>query len=195
MIASKQVIDSNRIIYRINSNIQNNILIFCMICTIILCMNLDEVDLRILAILQRDGRITNFELAKRIGLTPAPTLARVKKLELAGYIRHYAALLDQAKLGMTVTTFVQVNLESHKKKTTMDFMKAVEKMPEVLECHHIAGDEDFLLKVVASDPLEYEKFVLEKLTKVEGIEKVKTIFVLSSSKLETAIPVKGGLSS
>ncbi len=166
-----------------------------LIYTIISVVKLDEVDLRILEILQRDGRITNFELAKRIGLTPAPTLARVKKLEIAGYIRRYAALLDQDRLGMPVTAFVQVNLESHKKKTTMDFVKAVEGMPEVLECHHIAGDEDFLLKVVAANPGEYEKFVLEKLTKVEGIEKVKTIFVLSSSKLETAIPVRGGLSS
>ncbi|HSE41060.1 MAG TPA: Lrp/AsnC family transcriptional regulator [Acidobacteriota bacterium] len=158
-------------------------------------MKLDEVDLRIFEILQTDGRITNFDLAKRIGLTPAPTLARVKKLELSGYIRRYVALVDQAKLGMSVTAFVSVILESHKKKTTFDFVKAVEAMPEVLECHHIAGDEDFLLKVVASSPAEYETFVLEKLTKVEGIEKVKTTFVLSSSKLETAIPVRGGLSS
>jgi Lrp/AsnC family leucine-responsive transcriptional regulator len=157
-------------------------------------MKLDEVDLRILEILQREGRITNFDLAKKIGLTPAPTLARVKKLESSGYIRRYVALVEQAKLGMSVTAFVHVILESHKKKTTFDFVKAVEAMPEVLECHHIAGDEDFLLKVVASSPAEYELFVLEKLTKVEGIEKVKTTFVLSSSKLETAIPVKGGLS-
>ena len=162
---------------------------------IILLMKLDEVDLRILEILQTDGRITNFDLAKRIGLTPAPTLARVKKLESSGHIRRYVALVDQAKLGMSVTAFVHVILESHKKKTTLDFVKAVEAMPDVLECHHIAGDEDFLLKVVASSPAEYETFVIEKLTKVEGIEKVKTTFVLSSSKLETAIPVKGGLSS
>jgi DNA-binding Lrp family transcriptional regulator len=155
-------------------------------------MKLDEVDLSILDILQRDGRITNFDLAKRIGLTPAPTLARVKKLESFGYIRRYAALVDQVKLGMPVTAFVSVILESHKKKTSLDFMKAVNELPEVLECHHIAGDEDFLLKVVASSPGDYEAFVLEKLTKVQGIEKVKTTFVLSSPKLETSIPVRGG---
>jgi Lrp/AsnC family leucine-responsive transcriptional regulator len=84
---------------------------------------------------------------------------------------------------------VSVILESHKRKTTMDFMAHISKLPEVLECHHIAGDEDFLLKVVAASPGDYEKFVLEKLTKIEGIEKVKTTFVLSSSKLETAIPI------
>jgi Lrp/AsnC family leucine-responsive transcriptional regulator len=155
-------------------------------------VKLDSVDYSILDILQREGRIANFELAKRIGLTPAPTLARVKKLETNGYIRRYVALVDHTRLGMSVTAFVSVILESHKRKTSIDFINAVQKLPEVLECHHIAGDEDFLLKVVAASPAEYESFVLEKLTKISGIEKVKTIFVLSSSKLETAIPVHGG---
>lgn len=155
-------------------------------------MHPDSVDLRILEILQHEGRITNLDLAKRIGLTPAPTLARVKKLEQTGYIRRYAAIADQAKLGKPVTAFVSVILESHRKSTSIDFVEAVEKLPEVLEIHHIAGDEDFLLKVVAASPGEYEEFVLEKLTKVRGIERVKTTFVLSSAKLETAIPVKGG---
>ena len=153
-------------------------------------MKLDSIDSAILRILQLDGRITNFQLAKKVGLTPAPTLARVKKLEASGYIRRFVALVDQTKLGMPVTAFVSVILESHKKKTTVDFVKAVQQLPEVLECHHIAGEEDFLLKVVAASPQDYERFVLDKLTKIDGIEKVKTTFVLSSSKLETAIPVQ-----
>ena len=153
-------------------------------------MPLDTRDRRILATLQREGRITNAALAERIGLTPAPTLARVAKLEVAGYIRCYVALLDQKKLGLPVTAFVSVILQSHKRKTSEDFRAAVQKLPEVLECHHIAGDEDFLLKVVAASPGDYEAFVLEKLTKISGIEKVKTTFVLSSPKLETAIPVR-----
>jgi Lrp/AsnC family leucine-responsive transcriptional regulator len=158
--------------------------------------DLDRTDYKILAILQRDGRITNAALAKRVGLTPAPTLARVKKLEAAGYIRRYVALLDPARLGLPVTAFVSVILESHRRKTSDDFRAAVAKLPEVLECHHIAGDEDFLLKVVAASPGDYESFVLGKLTKIGGIEKVKTIFVLSSSKLETALPIReeGGAS-
>lgn len=155
-------------------------------------MKLDEVDFRILDILQHEGKITNLELAKRVGLTPAPTLARVHKLEETGYIKRYVALVDHIMLNKPVTTFVSVILESHRKKTTIDFVKAVQKLPEVLECHHIAGDEDFLLKVVAESPGDYEEFVLEKLTKIGGIEKVKTIFVLSSPKQETAIPVNGG---
>ena len=155
-------------------------------------MKLDEADLQILEILQQEGRITNIELGKRIGLTPAPTLARVHKLEESGYIKRFVALADQAKLNLGVTAFVSVILESHRRKTSIDFVKAVQKLPEVLECHHIAGDEDFLLKVVAASPADYEAFVLEKLTKIGGIEKVKTTFVLSSPKQETAIPVHGG---
>jgi len=152
-------------------------------------VKLDPIDLRILNILQREGRIANFQLAKRIGLTPAPTLMRVKKLEEAGYIKRFVALVDQEKIGLPILAFVHVILESHNRKTTVDFMNAMRKLPEVLECHHIAGDEDFLLKVVAASPAQYEDLVLEKLTKVPGIEKVKTTFVLSSSKLETALPV------
>jgi DNA-binding Lrp family transcriptional regulator len=151
---------------------------------------LDNLDCRILELLQVDGGITNSDLAAKIGLTPAPTLARVKKLESAGYIRRYVALVDQAKLGLPVTVFVSIILESHKLKTSLDFQHAMEKMPEVLECHHIAGEEDFLLKVVANSPADYEKFVLEKLARIGGIEKVKSTFVLSSSKLDTAIPVR-----
>jgi len=151
---------------------------------------IDEVDRRILEILQHDGRITNADLADRIGLTPAPTLARVKKLEAAGYIKRFAAILDQARLGLPVTVFVSIILESHRLKNTREFQKAMLAVPEVLECHHIAGDEDFLLKVVANSPADFEQFVLGKLARMGGIEKVKSIFVLSSSKQETAIPVR-----
>lgn len=151
---------------------------------------IDAIDRRILEILQQDGRITNSDLAEQIGLTPAPTLSRVKKLEAAGYIKRFTAILDQAKLGLPVTVFVAIILESHKLKTTLDFQKAVLQIPEILECHHIAGDEDFLLKVVANSPADFEEFVLGKLARMGGIEKVKSTFVLSSSKLETAIPVR-----
>ncbi|MFN7972930.1 MAG: Lrp/AsnC family transcriptional regulator [Acidobacteriota bacterium] len=151
--------------------------------------DLDAIDRKILRLLQEDGAQTNLVLAERVGLTPAPTFERVRRLERDGYIRRYVALADQKKLGKPVTAFVSVILESHKLRTAVDFQKFVNALPEVLECHHIAGDEDFLLKVVAASPEEYEAFVLGKLTRVGGIEKVKTTFVLSSSKLETAIPV------
>jgi Lrp/AsnC family leucine-responsive transcriptional regulator len=153
---------------------------------------IDAIDRRILRLLQDDGAMTNARLASRIGLTPAPTLERVRKLERDGYIRKYVALADQAKLGRPVTAFVSIILRSHQQRTAETFRRAVARAPEVLECHHIAGDEDYLLKVVAASPADYETFVMETLTKIPGIEKVKTTFVLSSSKLETAIPVGSG---
>jgi len=150
---------------------------------------LDAIDRSILRILQEDGGITNTELAERVGLTAAPTLERVRKLEREGYIRKYVALADQAKLGKPVTAFVAVIMKSHGQPTDVSFRRAVGKLPEVLECHHIAGEEDYLLKVVTASPADYERFVLGRLLKVPAIEKVKTTFVLSSSKLETKIPV------
>jgi len=150
---------------------------------------LDATDRQILRLLQQDGRMTNAKLAARIGRTPAPTLGRVRRLEREGYVRKYVALVDQARLGKPVTAFVSIILRSHVQKTSDLFRKAMARLPEVLECHHIAGEEDFLLKVVAASPADYERFVLEKLTKIPGIERVKTTFVLSSSKLETRIPV------
>ena len=150
---------------------------------------LDAIDRSILRILQEDGGITNTELAERVGLTAAPTLERVRKLERESYIRKYVALADQAKLGKPVTAFVAVIMKSHGQPTDASFRRAVGKLPEVLECHHIAGEEDYLLKVVTASPADYERFVLGRLLRVPAIEKVKTTFVLSSSKLETKIPV------
>jgi DNA-binding Lrp family transcriptional regulator len=153
---------------------------------------LDAIDRKILTLLQEDGAMTNTGLAKKVGLTPAPTLERVRKLEREGYIRKYVALVDQARLGKPVTAFVSVIMKSHGQQTDSSLRKAVAKLPEVLECHHIAGQEDYLLKVIAASPTDYERFVLGRLMKIAGIEKVKTTFVLSSSKLETKIQVDAG---
>ncbi len=150
---------------------------------------IDETDRAILRLLQDDGAMTNADLAARVGLTAAPTHERVRKLEREGFIRKYVALVDPVKLGKPITAFVSVIMRSHGQQTSEAFRKAVARLSEVLECHHIAGEEDFLLKVVAGSPTDYEKFVLERLTKIAGIEKVKTTFVLSSPKLETKIPI------
>ena len=152
----------------------------------------DSIDARILNLLQDDGAMTNSDLAERIGLTPAPTLERVRKLEREGYIRKYVALVDPARLGKPVTAFVSVIMRSHGQQTDASLRKAVGRLPEVLECHHIAGEEDYLLKVVAASPTDYERFVLDKLMKVPGIEKIKTTFVLSSSKVETRVLAESG---
>lgn len=152
---------------------------------------LDAVDLKILDILQTDGRITNSELASRIGLTPGPVLTRVNKLETAGFIKRYVAVVDRDALGLPVTAFVAVIMREHGRAASDSFQQAVDSIPEVLECHHIAGDEDYLLKVVAASPADFERFVLEVLSEIPAVQRVKTTFVLSTTKNETSIPVRG----
>jgi len=154
-------------------------------------IGLDAVDLKILDILQSEGRITNAELAHRIGLTPGPALTRVHKLESAGYIKRYVAVVDRDALGLPVTAFVAVIMREHGRLASEQFQRAVDSIPEVLECHHIAGDEDYLLKVVAASPADFERFVLEVLSEIPSVQRVKTTFVLSTTKNETSIPVRG----
>lgn len=151
---------------------------------------IDAIDRAILQILQKEGRITNAELAQRVGLSPGPTLTRVHKLEDAGYILGYCAQLDRESLGLPVTAFVSVICKNHGLVESEEFFAAVEAMPEVMEVHHIAGEEDYLLKVVAASPADYERFVLEKLTAIDVVQRVKTTFVLSTRKSTTAIPVR-----
>lgn len=151
---------------------------------------LDSVDKKILETLQREGRITNVELAQRIGLTPAPTLLRVNKLEQAGFIRGYVAILDREAIGLPVTAFVSVILKEHGKEIARKFIETVSDFVEVMEVHHIAGEEDYLLKVVASSPSAYERFLLDNLTALETVQRVKTTFVLSSPKTSTVVPLE-----
>ena len=152
-------------------------------------MALDAVDYSILDTLQQEGRITNAELAQRVGLTPAPTLARVNKLETTGYIKGYVALLNRDLLGIPVTAFVAVILKTHGVAASDNFLRAVEALPEVLECHHIAGDEDYLLKVAVASPADYEHFVLNKLSEIPDVQRVKTTIVLSTPVSKTSIPI------
>lgn len=155
-------------------------------------MLLDATDARILETLQEEGRITNAELAQRIGLSPGATLARVGKLENAGVISGYTAIMDRESLGLPVTAFVAVILRSHGRQESAHFLEAVKALPQVLECHHIAGEEDYLLKVVASSPSDFETFVLDELTSISDVQRVKTTFVLSSPKVSTVIPIRVG---
>lgn len=151
---------------------------------------LDAVDREVVRLLQGNGRMTNTALAEAVGLTPTPMLARIKKLEQRGVITKYVALADPATLGRSTMAFVSVMLTAHKLATHEAFLAAVIKLPEVLECHHIAGEDDFLLKVVLRDIREYEHFLLHRLSKIAGIDRVRTTFVLSTAKNETAIPVE-----
>ena len=152
-------------------------------------MELDELDLKILALLQRNGRMTNAALAEEVGLTATPMLQRIKKLEQHGVIKGYAAIIDPMAVGRNTLAYVAVQMAEHKLAAHKRFVDTIQGFDEVLECHHISGEEDFLLKVVVRDIREYETFLLHRLTRVPGISRVKTTFVLSSPKMETAIPV------
>lgn len=151
---------------------------------------LDEMDLEILRLLQQNGRMTNAALAEAVGLTPTPMLQRIKKLEQRRVIRGYRAVIDPLAMGRNLLAYVAVQMTEHKLITHQGFVDAVLNLEEVLECHHISGEEDFLLKVLTKDMLAYEHFLLHELTNIPGIARVKTTFVLSSPKMETAIPIE-----
>lgn len=153
-------------------------------------VELDAVDRRILTLLQENGRMTNAALAEAVGLTATPMLQRIKKLEQRGVISGYTAVVNPKAVGRGVTAYVLVKQAEHKLATHKRFLDAVAGFSEVLECHHIAGEEDFLLKVAVRDISEYEQFLLFRLSKIPGIDRVKTTFVLSTSKAQTAIPVE-----
>lgn len=150
---------------------------------------LDEIDRNILRILQKDGRITNSQLSKDIGLSPAPTLERVKKLEQAGYIASYHAVLNKEMMGIGVTTFVQVSLKQHNKQTIDKFVDAINKLDEVVECHHTTGSCDFILKVVSADIAAYQKLMLEEITNIETVADMQSMVILSTFKDSKSIPV------
>jgi DNA-binding Lrp family transcriptional regulator len=149
---------------------------------------LDEIDRAILVKLQEDGRMTNAALAEACGLTPTPMLQRMKKLESAGVIRRYMAVVDPAKVGRPILAFVHVTLKNHVLSNHQRFIALAESLPEVTECHHIAGEEDFLLKVAMRDIQELETIILHKLTGSGLIGRLKTTLVFSSAKTMAPIP-------
>lgn len=154
---------------------------------------IDATDAHILNILQEDGRISNAELARRIDLSPPATFARVKSLEEQGYIRSYVALLDAEKLGYDLLCFVRVTLQLHSLEQVQAFRQAIQAMPEVLECHHVTGDYDYLLKVALRGRKELERFLVERLTPAPGVARIHTNLVLSEIKSTNMLhPMAGG---
>lgn len=152
-------------------------------------LKLDEVDKKILEILQSNARITNAQLSKEIGLSPAPTLERVKKLENSGIIKSYHAKLDTKRIGQGVQTFVQVVLKGYNKKNMDLFLEAINRIPEVTECHHITGSGDFILKVISKDIESYQNLMLEKISVIEVVDSLQTMVVLSTAKESKTIPI------
>ena len=149
--------------------------------------HLDEKDVQILRLLQADGRITNAELAKRVNLSPPSALQRVRALEKAGLIKGYVALLDPDRLGLKITALVMISLSLHQERPIETFRKAVQDIPEILECYHVSGEFDFLLKIQVRDMRAYEALIREKITRIKGLQQIKTSFVLGIPKHSTNI--------
>ena len=151
--------------------------------------HLDEVDVQILALLQDDGRVTNADLAKHVGLSPPSVLQRVRILEKAGLIKGYHAILDADRLGLRVTVLAMISLSLHQEQPIERFRRSVQEIPEILECYHVSGEFDYLLRIVVKDIRAYEQLVREKLSKIKGIRQIKTSFVLSVPKSSTKLPI------
>jgi DNA-binding Lrp family transcriptional regulator len=152
-------------------------------------VKLDQIDKKILEILQQDARITNAQLAKEIGLSPAPTLERVKKLENLFLIKSYHAELDKEKLGLGVSIYLLVSLSSHKLNQINTFVDKINKIKQVTECHHITGSGDFMLKIITADIPAYHKLILDTITQIEEIGNMQSMIVLSTYKNSKVLPI------
>jgi Lrp/AsnC family leucine-responsive transcriptional regulator len=150
---------------------------------------LDAIDIRILARLQADGRITNQQLADAVGLSPSPCLRRVRQLEESGIIQGYVGLVDPAAVGLGVTAFVRIRLEQQDDTRLSLFEAAVADFPEVMECYLMTGEADYQLRVLVGSLSEFEDFLRHKLTKVAGVSQVTTSFALRPVVYKTALPV------
>jgi DNA-binding Lrp family transcriptional regulator len=153
-------------------------------------MDLDDYDLKILDALQKDGRLSNNDLAQQVGLSPSPCWRRVKRLEEEGIIRGYQAMFDQRRLGLGVTVFVNVAIQSQDTKAHKAFEEAILKLPEVVGCHILAGQQDFLLQVVAADLDAYSDFALHKLGQLPGVREIHSSFALKEVKPPLRLPVR-----
>jgi DNA-binding Lrp family transcriptional regulator len=154
-------------------------------------MELDAIDLRILGELQRDGALTNVELARRVHLSPSPCLTRVKALEAAGVIDRYVALCSATALGLGLNVFISISLRAQAKESLAVFERQIAQHDEVMECYLMTGDSDYLIRVVVADMAALEKFILEQLTPIPGIEKIRSSFALKQVRYKTALPLPG----
>jgi DNA-binding Lrp family transcriptional regulator len=150
---------------------------------------LDKIDRKILEILQKSAKITNAQLSKEIGLSPAPTLERVKKLESQGVITSYHARLNTEKIGLGVSTFVLVTLRGHNRENIEQFLQEIEKIEEVIECHHITGAGDFILRIITRDIRSYQKLMLEKVSDIKVVDNMQSMVVLSTFKESKVLPI------
>jgi DNA-binding Lrp family transcriptional regulator len=156
-------------------------------------MNLDATDLRILTELQQDSSLTNIELARRVHLSPSPCLTRVKALEANGVIGRYVALVNPKQLGLNLSVFISISLKEQSKTALAEFEERIAEHDEVMECYLMTGDSDYLIRVAVADITALEKFILEQLTPIPGIEKIRSSFALKQVRYKTALPLKPAL--
>lgn len=152
-------------------------------------VELDRIDKAILELLQSDTSLTKTKLAEKVGLTAPAVLERIRKLEERGVIDRYVAILNPKRVGQTFTSFVSIVLAVHQLQAVQKFTEAVSKLPEVLECHHVTGDSDFVLRVIAKDADSYQHILLNRLAHLPGVQKMQTFVVLSTIKADTRIPL------
>lgn len=153
---------------------------------------LDDLDRRILRLLQEDASVSSAELARRVDLSAAGLQKRVKRLQEAGVITRQVALLNREAIDLDLLCFVQVTLAHHQPDAVRGFREAIRGMPEVLECHHLTGEFDYLLKVVVANHRELEHFLVDELTPAPGVDRIRTSIVLNEIKASTALPLSRG---
>lgn len=146
--------------------------------------------MRILNVLQEDASLSNVELAERIGLSPSPCLARVRALEEAGVIARRVAVLDCSRIAPSISVFIQVTLDKQTESVLDGFERAITRLPEVMECYLMTGDADYLLRVVVSDVVALQHFVVDRLSKTKGVANIRSSFALKQVKYKTALPVE-----
>ncbi|MGA2995420.1 Lrp/AsnC family transcriptional regulator [Bradyrhizobium sp.] len=149
----------------------------------------DALDRRIIAELQADARLTNVELAKKVGLSPSPCLRRVKRLEKAGVIEGYRGLLTRERVGLGMTVFISIKIEGHASEGADDFVSAVSAMAEVISFHLVSGETDYLLEVVVPDLAHYQRFLLDRLLNMPIVREVKSNFVIQTHKAGAPMPL------
>jgi len=152
-------------------------------------MKLDKQDISILEAIQKDGRLSNRDLAKEVSLSPSPSWRRLRALEDAGVISHYAAVVDREQVGLSIMGFAHVTLHDHSSEKVKRFDRAIMRAPQVLECHATSGEHDYMLKVVAPDMASYQDFLSEYLLKIGVVRTVNTSFALKQQKSTTALPM------
>jgi DNA-binding Lrp family transcriptional regulator len=152
-------------------------------------MKLDRIDYQILHFLQNDGRMTNAELASKVGLSPSPCLRRVKALEQAGVLRRYVGIVDAHAVGLGISAFVSVSLRSQEERSLEVFQAQIVGCPEVMECYLMTGTSDYLLRVVLPDLESYERFLHERLTRIPVVANIRTSFALKPVVQRTELPL------